>query len=115
MSRLAEMPCYQIVLDEGETVISTYTVPKDNIAPKKIYMNYSVALEALRQLTGRMESFIPVAYGQAFPYDTVSFEHLLYQKGYATYGWMMIKDEEENEVRIGVGLQLLHLVVPHEG
>lgn len=115
MSRLAEMPCYQIVLDEGETLISMHTVPKDEIAPKKVFMNYNIAIEALRQIGARLDSFIPVAYGQAFPYETVSFEQLLYQKGYATYGWMMVKDDDDNQVRIGIGLQLLHLVVPHEG
>jgi hypothetical protein len=116
MPRLIEMPCFQIVLDEGETAISTHTIPKDALIPKKVYMNYSTALDALKQYTAKLESFIPVAYGQAFPYDTVTFEQLIYQKGFAIYGWMLVRmqDDEETQMRVGVGLQLLQLVTPQD-
>lgn len=117
MSRTTELPCFQIVLDEGLSGICSHTIPNKDLAPKKVYMQYNTAMEVLKLYAQKLSSFIPVAYGQAFPYDTVSFEQLLYEKGYATYGWFLVNsnDEEEEQMRVGIGLQLLQAVLPQEG
>lgn len=113
MSRTNELNGYQIVFSDGSSDYFTYSIPNKDILPCKVYSTYPLAKEALLNYSKDATHFRPVAYGQAFPYESLSFEQLLYEKGYATYGWLDITDEETGEASIlSIGLLRLTLVLP---
>ncbi len=114
MSGTAEPSAFMIVISDGISDLYSYSIPERTDAPNKIFLTYGDARRALEKYAGTLEGFLPVAYGEAFPYENVSFEKLLVEKGYATYGWMLVADDETGEtLRISIGL--LRLGIAHPG
>ena len=59
-------------------------------------------------VTKNFETFIPVAYGKAFPYDTQTFEKLLETDLFAPYGWV-VRELDDEQYRIAVGLYKMRI------
>jgi hypothetical protein len=113
MARTNELSGFQIVLSEGASEVSTYSLPSAELVPLKVYATFQDAKEALEAVVAKLPKFYPVAYGQAFPYENLSFGKLLYEKGFAAYGWFTLEDEELGEsVRICIGMVRVGLVLP---
>ncbi len=96
---------FMLVYMDGGSDIYTYGIPNKEDAPQAVYLNYAAAKQALETLANTYETFTPVLYGEAYPYESTTFEQLLSQKGSAIYGWVRIEDEDgEEAVRLGIGL-----------
>jgi hypothetical protein len=67
-----------------------------------VYASYEEAKTALQNAAGNFDSFLPVAYGKAFPYESTSFDEML-KDGFAPYGWGVIQTDGE-VYRICIGL-----------
>lgn len=112
MSR-AGQEVYQIVVVDNASEHYSYGVPEERLQPQVLYTSVADAKRALHALTGKFQGFTPVAYGQAFPFEGVSFEQVLLKEGFAAYGWATIAvaddDEEEEDQRIALGLLRLRV------
>lgn len=108
MSR-AGQEVYQIVLVDNASGHYSYGVPEEGQQPRVLYTSVADAKRALHVLTGKFSSFTPVAYGQAFPFEGVSFEQELVKSGFAAYGWATIEAESEEDESERVALGLLRL------
>jgi len=73
-----------------------------------VYTSYLDAKNALMDTIGKFETFILVAYGDAYPYEHTTFEKEISEKGYARAGWVVV-DEDESQVRIPIGLHKLFI------
>jgi hypothetical protein len=114
MSRTNEITGFQIVLSDGVSDVYTYSIPHQNLVPTNVYTSYQDAKDALEAVSAKLPKFIPVAYGEAFPYENVSFGKMLQEKGYAAYGWMIVEDDDvgaEEFIRLEIGLLRVKLVV----
>lgn len=117
MSGTAEPSAFLIVLSDGISDLYSYSIPDRQDALNRVYLTYGDARRGLEIYTKTLEGFLPVAYGEAFPYENVSFEKLLIEKGYATYGWRLVLDDETGEtLRLSVGLLKIPICAPgHSG
>jgi hypothetical protein len=68
-----------------------------------VYTSYVDAKKALMDTIGKFESFIPVAYGDAYPYENTTFEKEITENDYACAGWVVV-EEDESKVRVPIGL-----------
>lgn len=110
MSRTGQ-EVYQIVIVDNASEHYSYGVPEESKQPRVLYASVADAKRALHTLAGKFSSFTPVAYGQAFPFEGVSFEQELVKSGFAAYGWATIEvdSEEEDDANERVALGLLRL------
>ena len=99
---------YIVVIQDGASDNYTYGVPEEPDSPQTIYTSYQDAKVAIQAAAARFDTFQMVAYGSAFPYDDVTFDQLIENKGMAPYGWGIITTEEETW-RICIGLLRLKL------
>lgn len=95
--------CYLIALKDNASDNYTYGIPDEVDAPQVVFTSLEEAKTAIHTVALKFESFIPVAYGVAFPYDSFTFEQLLQKDAFAPYGWGVITSEEES-YRICIGL-----------
>jgi hypothetical protein len=87
-----------------------YGIPAPTDTPQLLYRSVHNAMPALRELVSKFDKFIPVAYGEAYPYEGTTFEAYLNEKGSAPYGWVILQpDADEPPVRIGIYLIKLQL------
>jgi hypothetical protein len=101
---------YQIVLADNASDVYTFGVPNASDTPQVVYRSLAAAQAAMQEFSRKFETFIPVAYGEAYPYEGITFEEHLQKKGAAPYGWAVIPEEgEERPVRVGVFLLSLRL------
>ena len=100
---------YQIVIVDNASSHYSYGIPEESEHPRVLYASVTDAKRALHALAGKFSSFTPVAYGQAFPFEGVSFEQELVKSGFAAYGWATIEAEAEDEESERVALGLLRL------
>jgi hypothetical protein len=101
---------YQIVLADNASDVYTFGVPNSSDTPQVVYRSLPAAQAAIQEFSRKFETFIPVAYGEAYPYEGTTFEEYLQKKGAAPYGWAVIPEEdEERPVRVGVFLLALRL------
>jgi hypothetical protein len=67
-----------------------------------VYSDLGSALLALKGFTVNM-NFVPILYGETFPYENTTFEDTLNQKGFAVYGVCdYVIDDEDCRVPIGL-------------
>ena len=94
---------YMIVLQDNMSDNYKMGIPEDNNIEQVVYTSYEGAKAALTESIKNFDTFIPVAYGRAFPYESITFEKLLETESFAPYGWVVTEYEQE-KYRIGVGL-----------
>lgn len=92
-----------IVLQDNMSDNYTMGIPDQENIEQVLYTSYEGAKAALIECIKNFETFIPVAYGKAFPYEAVTFDKMLETESFALYGWVVTEVEEE-KFRIGVGL-----------
>lgn len=114
MSRAGGQDVYQIVIVDNASDNYSYGIPKEGMQPRVLYTSVADAKRALHALAGKFSSFTPVAYGQAFPFEGITFEQTLLKDGFAAYGWATIaaddEDDEEDEAqRIALGILRLRV------
>jgi len=102
---------YMIVIKDPSTDAYSYGVPNVDDAPTALYLSLGDAKRALQATATRFDSFIPVAYGQAYPYEKTTFEQQLAANPFAMYGWGIIVDEEDTDEHVRVGFGLLKVMV----
>jgi hypothetical protein len=99
------MTSYLIVVSDPN---SGYTIPTMPEIPTLLYTSYLDAKRALLEIAAKFDSFTPVAYGAAYPYEHTTFEKEITQNEFALLGWIVITEDEENDAaRIPVGLMKL--------
>lgn len=94
---------YLIVIQDNASDNYTYGIPDDTDTPQVIFTSYEDAKVVLQEAAEKFDEFLPVAYGKAYPYDTVTFEEELDTKDFAPFGWGIVSTEDD-KVRICVGL-----------
>jgi hypothetical protein len=94
---------YLVVIQDNASDNYSYGIPDDTDAPKVIFTSYEDAKVALESAAENFNEFLPVAYGKAYPYDTVTFEEELEAKDFAPFGWGIV-ETEDSTVRICIGL-----------
>jgi len=106
MSRVA----YMIVINDSSSDAYVYGIPNFAEVPRKLYMSFLEAKNAIIDSVGKFGSFTPVAYGDAYPYENTTFEKEIYQKEYALIGWVTVDNDEDDDddevtsLRIPIGL-----------
>jgi hypothetical protein len=99
------MTSYLIVVNDPT---SGYTIPAMPEIPTLLYTSYLDAKRALLEIAAKFDSFTPVAYGAAYPYEHTTFEKEITQNEFALLGWILIAEDEEHDAgRIPVGLMKL--------
>ena len=93
---------YLIVINDPD---GGYTIPSMDEIPSVLYTSYLDAKRALLDIAGKFDSFTPVAYGAAYPYENTTFDREITNSSFALLGWIVINEDEENEgSRVPVGL-----------
>jgi hypothetical protein len=96
----SERSAFLIVMNDTDA----YGVLKMDEVPRVLYATYFDAKRALTEVVATFDDFIPVAYGAAYPYEDTTFEKEILKTGYATLGWVTLPSEDEEPVRIAIGL-----------
>jgi len=94
---------YMIVFQDNMSDNYTMGIPEHGTIEQVVYTSYEGAKAALFECVKNFDTFIPVAYGKAFPYEAVTFDKMLEEETFAPYGWAVTEVEDE-KFRIGVGL-----------
>ena len=97
---------YLIVIRDHD---GSYTIPAMPEIPTLLYTSYLDAKRALLEIAAKFDSFTPVAYGAAYPYEHTTFEKEITNNEFALVGWIVIPGEEEDDApsRVPVGLMKL--------
>ena len=97
---------YQIVVQDGTSDLCEWGLPHTSGEPlRRVYLTLSDAKANVKGFAESLGDFIPVLYGQAFPFESSSFEDVLHSKGVAVLGWIRMKDEEEEmDEKIAIGI-----------
>ena len=82
---------------EGPSIL-----PSAEAMPRVIYKTIDDAEKALEGWKKRFDSFIPVLYGEVYPYDTTTAREQIAKKGFAIYGWTTDTSVDYEPVRYGV-------------
>jgi hypothetical protein len=94
---------YMIVLQDNMSDNYTMGIPEADNIPQVLYTSYEDAKTALNECVKKFDTFIPVAYGKAFPYEAVTFDKMLETESFAPYGWA-VTTYEDQVYRVGLGL-----------
>lgn len=93
---------YLICYADGMSDLYDYALPEQ--LPRTLFRSVADAKKALADFSITTKASL-VAYGQAFPYESVTFEQVLVDKGAAPYCWIMYRADDEDEfVRLTVYL-----------
>jgi hypothetical protein len=94
---------YMIVLQDNMSNNYSLGIPEKGNIEQVVYTSYKEAKAAIEECAKEFETFIPVAYGKAFPYEESTFETTLEEDSFAPYGWAVMESDDE-KYRVGVGL-----------
>ena len=100
---------YIVVIQDNASDHYSYGIPDGKNMKSTIYTSYDVAKAAIQTVSENFDEFLPVAYGKAFPYDSVTFDQELERNSYAPLGWGVINMDGEI-LRIGIGLLRMPLI-----
>ena len=92
---------YILVIQDNASDSYNYGVAETK--EQVIFTSYEAAKTALKEAAANFDSFLPVAYGSAFPYDSVTFDEEIEANGFAPLGWGLV-DTGDDSMRICVGL-----------
>lgn len=76
--------------------------PGAESVPRIVHRTQAAAEAALQEWVKTFDTFKPVLYGEAFPYDSTNPTKELETKGRALYGWVTLEDEDGDELRYGL-------------
>ena len=93
---------YLIVIQDNASENYSYGIPAGDDA-QSIFTSYEDAKIALKNASEQFNEFMPVAYGKAFPYDSVSFDQELEEKSFAPFGWG-VREIDTEVYRMCLGL-----------
>jgi hypothetical protein len=96
----SERSAFLIVMNDADS----YRILKMDEVPTVLYVTYFDAKRALTEVIASFDDFIPVAYGAAYPYEDTTFEKEILKTGYATMGWVTVPSDDEEPIRIAIGL-----------
>ena len=101
-----ERSAFLVVVSDGASNNYTHGLPNTQEVPSIVYLSYLDAKKGLMDIISKLNGFVPVAYGEAYPYDNTSFEKELSKDGYATIGWISLEDEDVDDSpdRMAIGL-----------
>jgi hypothetical protein len=94
---------FMIVLQDNMSNNYSLGIPDKGHIEQVVYTSYKEAKAAIEACAKEFNTFIPVAYGRAFPYEALTFEGLLETESFAPYGWAVMESDEET-YRVAVGL-----------
>lgn len=77
---------------EGPSIL-----PQGDAMPRVLYKTIDEAESALQTWKTKMDTFLPVLYGEVYPYEDTNAREQIQKKGYAVYGWVV-----DEEARYGV-------------
>ena len=97
-----------IVLMDSASDNYTYGVFNERGSPIKAFTSLDDAKAGLKSLSEKYNEFFPTAYGEAFPYDSVSFEEELEKNSFAPWGWAT-EQTDDGPYRVCLGLILVSL------
>lgn len=92
---------YTIVINDDASDNYTYGIAE--LDEPTVFITYEAAKAGLKEFSTKFTSFLPVAYGSAFPYENVTFEKELDAKSYAPFGWGVVLTEDDT-YRVCLGL-----------
>ncbi|NBV77173.1 hypothetical protein EBR66_03360 [bacterium] len=102
---------YMIAIKDSSSDEFIYAIPEIPEASKKVYISYEEAKKSIMDFIGELDDFIPVAYGDAYPYENTTFDKEISEKGFALIGWVpVLRDEEEPALHIPIGLLKMDLI-----
>ena len=101
-----ESYAFLVVIKDNDSEEFTYAIPDIPEISTKVYTSYLEAKKGIMDIVDNVELFIPVAYGSAYPYENTTFEREISKGEFALLGWIILKDEDndENDMRIPIGL-----------
>jgi len=73
---------------EGPSIL-----PQGDASPRVLYKTIEEAEKALDDWKKKIDTFLPVLYGEVYPYEKTSAREEIQKKGYAVYGWAVDEDE----------------------
>lgn len=77
--------------------------------PRTVYRYVKDACNAAATFAETFEKFLPVAYGQAYPYEGYTLDSYLQKHGAAPYGWAILEDNDGSTVRLGISIVKVYL------
>ncbi len=101
---------YQIVYGDNASTLYTFGVPDeghDTVHARTVYLSLADAKRALQVLSKKFEAFVPVAYGQAYPYENMTFDQEIAKTGFAVYGWATVQvdsEDDDTKEKFAIGL-----------
>jgi len=100
-----------IVIKDSSSDEFVYAIPEIPNVTKKVYISYQEAKKSIMDFIKDLDDFIPVAYGEAYPYENTTFEQEISEKGFALVGWVpVVHDENEQAIHIPIGLLKMELI-----
>ena len=94
---------YLVVVQDNASQNYSYGIPDGKDSEQVIFTSYENAKVAVQETADNFNEFLPVAYGKAYPYDSITFEQELDAKNFAPFGWGTVETEEDS-FRICIGL-----------
>jgi hypothetical protein len=97
---------FLVVIKNNDSDEFTYAIPNTPDITTKMYTSYLEAKKGIMEIIDSVDHFIPVAYGSAYPYENTTFEKEISKGEFALLGWIVVKDEDndENDIHISIGL-----------
>ena len=96
---------YLIMYTESLSPPVVFYVPPVEELAFKVYGSLTEAKEVLKKMLNRFDKVIAIQYGESFPYDKITFDQHLTQKGYSIYGMVEKMYEDDDEpFRVGVAI-----------
>jgi hypothetical protein len=103
------MDVYVVIVTDPTSELSPWSLIYDE-SGRKVYRSIDSAKKGVQEAAASYPSFLPVAYGVAYPFEQTSFESELQQKGFAVFGWGVTADDEGDEVRTAISVLRLSVV-----
>lgn len=99
---------YGYIVVVNDNASDNYTYGISEIGDQVIYTSYEAAKKALAAAGEKYDTFLPVAYGSAFPYDNITFDEQIETKSFAPLGWGVVEVEGDS-FRVCIGLLRLQI------
>jgi len=86
----ASSACYILSICDGDY---DNIIPDHEILPRQIYRTLEEAIASLKGFTTNFQGFVPILYGEVYPFEGTSLKKEVEQKGRGIYGWATMDSE----------------------